>query len=105
MHKIASPVALVNKNGGIRFCIDYRCLNALEQKDVYPMFRIDDILDQLGGKRNFSTLNVHTGNWKIKVEEGSCEKTALITMDGLYEFASYRLGCAIPLPPFKGCYR
>ena len=67
------------KNGGIRFCVDYRCLNALERKDVYPMSRIDDILDQLGGKRIFSTLNTHTGYWKIKMEEGSCEKTTLIT--------------------------
>ena len=87
------------------FCVDYRCLNALERKDVYPMSRIDDILDQLGGKRIFSILNAHTGYWQDKVEEGSCEKTTLITIDGLYEFVSYLLGCAIPLPPFKGCYR
>ena len=80
MHKIASPIALVKrKNRGISCCVDHKCLNALKWKDVYPMSRIDDILDQLGGKRIFSTLNSHTGYWQIKMEEGSCEKTMLIT--------------------------
>ena len=106
MHKIASPIALVKrKNGGIRFCVDYRWLNALERKDVCPMSHIDNKLDQLGGKRIFSILNAHTGYWQIKVEEGSCEKTTLITIDGLYEYVSYILGCAIPPSPFKGCYK
>ena len=89
----ASPIVLVkNKNGGIRFCVDYRCLNALTRKDVYPMSRIDDILDQLGGKRIFSTLDARTGYWQIKVEEGSREKTAFTTMSGLYEFCVMPFG-------------
>ena len=94
----ASPIVLVKKkNGGIRFCADYRRLNALTQKDVYPMPRIDDILDQLGGKRIFSTLDARTGYWQIKLEEGSREKAAFTTMDGLYEFCVMPFGlCNAP---------
>ena len=94
----ASPIVLVKKkNGGIRFCVDYRRLNALTRKDVYPMPRIDDILDQLGGKRVFSTLDARTGYWQIKVDEGSREKTAFTTMDGLYEFCVMPFGlCNAP---------
>lgn len=45
----ASPVVLVpKKDGNLRFCIDYRRLNSITRKDVYPLPRVDDILVGLG---------------------------------------------------------
>ena len=64
----ASPVVLVKKTDGeLRFCVDYQAQNAVTQKDVFPMPRIDDTLDQLGGKRVFSTLDARTGYWQIRI--------------------------------------
>ena len=94
----ASPALLAEKkNGDLRFCVNYRRLNALTSKNVFPLPRIDDILDQLSGKCIFSTLDARTGYWQTKVHKSSCEKTAFVTMDGLYEFRVMPFGlCNAP---------
>jgi hypothetical protein len=58
----ASPVVLIiKKDGSIRFCIDYRKLNAITKKDVYPLPRIEDTLDRLRGMKYFSSLDLASG--------------------------------------------
>ena len=83
----ASPIVLVRKKDGtLRFCVDFRCLNSVTKPDTFPLPRIDDLLDQLGKSRYFSTLDLAAGFWQIKVDEASREKTAFITQQGLFEF-------------------
>ena len=72
------------KNQDLRFCVDYRRLNAVTLKDVSPIPRTDDLLDQLGGKKVFSTLDAKSEYWQIQMELSSREKTAFITQHGLF---------------------
>jgi hypothetical protein len=83
----ASPTVMVKKKDGtLRMCVDYRSLNAVTKSDVFPLPRIDDMLDQLGTSKFFSTLDLASGYWQVAVDEESREKTAFITPRGLYEF-------------------
>lgn len=83
----ASPVVLVGKKDGTkRFCVDYRALNGVTQKDLYPLPRTEELLDELGKAQWFSKLDLKSGYWHIVVDPVDRSKTAFITRDGLYEF-------------------
>ncbi|CAF3396631.1 unnamed protein product, partial [Rotaria sp. Silwood2] len=83
----ASPVVLApRKDETLRFCIDYRKLNAMTIRDAYPIPRIDDTLDSLQEAKFISTLDLRTGYWQVQMDDKSREKTAFITHKGLFEF-------------------
>lgn len=55
-------------------------------KDTFPLPRIDDLLEQLGQARYFSTFDLATGYWQIQVAPESRAKMAFMAHRGLYKF-------------------
>ena len=85
---MAPPVMVKKKDGTIRFCIDYRNLNKITQKDAYPLPLPDQVQDKLSGMNFFSKLDLNSGYWQIPILESDKEKTAFSPGPGmgLYEF-------------------
>ena len=89
----SAPVVLIPKpDGSIRFCIDYRKLNAVTTNDSYALPRVDDCLDSLGDARYFTTLDANCGYWQIDVNEADREKTAFTSHKGLFQFKRMPFG-------------
>ena len=83
----SSPVVMVcKKDGTLRFCMDYRELNKITKRDTFPLPCVDDLQEKLGNSRYFTTLDLASGYWQIRVAPGSQEKTAFVTPYGLFQF-------------------
>lgn len=63
-----SPLVIVPKKGGKwRVCVDYKELNLATKKDYFPLPFIDQVLDNLAGKKYFSFLDGFSGYNQIKI--------------------------------------
>jgi hypothetical protein len=62
-----------------RVCVDYRELNDRTVKDRYPLPRIDDTLDAVGGSAYYSNLDLKCGYWQVPLEKESRAKTSFAT--------------------------
>ncbi len=98
MSPYSAPVVLVKKKTGeLRFCVDYRKLNAATIRDMYPIPRIEDIFDNFFGARYFTTLDLFSGYWQIKMASADVEKTAFTCEAGHFEFLRLPFGlCNAP---------
>lgn len=82
----ASPVLFARKpGGGLRFCVDYRGLNAITIKNRYPLPLIQETLSRLSKARFFTKLDVVSAFNRIRVKEGQEWMTAFNTRYGLFE--------------------
>lgn len=98
MSSYASPIVLVRKaDGGLRLCVDYRKLNSKTSRDAFPLPRIDESLDALGGAQVFLTIDLASGYRQVAVHEKDRHKTAFTTPFGLYEYHRMPFGlCNAP---------
>ena len=91
--KYASPVVLVKKkDGSIRFCCDFRKLNAASRRDSYPLPRISEFISTLAGVKVFFTLDLKSGYYQIDMKPEDREKTAFTTQFGLFKWKVMPLG-------------
>lgn len=90
----ASPIVMVKKKDSTyRFCIDYRKVNKVTERDAYPLPPITQILDRLRDGRYLSSLDIKSAYWQIPLEEASKSITAFIVpFRGLFQFKRMPMG-------------
>lgn len=82
----ASPVLFAKKpGGGLRFCVDYRALNALTIKNRYPLPLLRETLARLSKAKFYTKLDVIGAFNRIRMAEGDEWLTAFNTRYGLFE--------------------
>lgn len=83
----AAPVLFVRKpGGGLRFCCDYRALNAITTQDRYPLPLIPETLRNLTGSTWLTKVDVVAAFHKIRMAVGDEHKTAFRTRFGSFEW-------------------
>jgi hypothetical protein len=86
-----SPAFLVNKHseqkrGKRRMVINYKKLNDHTIGDGYLLPRKDELLDQIRGKKIFSSFDCKSGFWQVLLDETSQSLTAFTCPQGHFEW-------------------
>ena len=83
---LSAVVLVQKKDGSLRVCIDLRKLNNQTVKDAYSLPCINETLDSLQGSLWFSSINLKSGYWQVKMDEESTPLTAFTVGPlGFYE--------------------
>jgi hypothetical protein len=83
----SAPVLFVRKaGGGLRFCVDYRRLNALTKKDKYPLPLINETLAQLTGARFLTKIDIRHAFNRIRMRTDDEDLTTFGTRFGAYKY-------------------
>ena len=92
------PLVVVRKpNGDLRLCVDYRKLNEITRRPIYPIPESRTIFDTLEGNKYFTSLDLSSGYHQVPMEETDKSKTAFSTRRGQFEFNRMPFGlCGAP---------
>ena len=75
-------VTIPKKNGQFRICLDPKDLNAVIQREHYPLLVIEDVATRLHEARTFSVLDASNGFWQVELDEQSSLLTTFHTPFG-----------------------
>lgn len=81
------PIVIVRKKDGkLRFCVDDRLLSSKMKPDKWPPPKIEEIFDDLEDCKVFSTLDLFSGYWQVRMTQECKEKTTFVCRYGTFQF-------------------
>ena len=84
---MASPILFVKKNNSkLHLCVDYRYLNSITKKNMYPLPLPQDLIEKLRGAKIFAKFNLKWGYNLVRIKEGDEWKTAFKCKYGLFKY-------------------
>ena len=97
-----APLVIVpKKNGDIRLTVDYRKLNAVTKRPIFPIPETRQLLDTLHGSVYFTTLDLSSGYYNVPMAEKDIEKTAFSTRKNHWEFVRMPMGLSTSPSTFQ----
>ncbi|KAK9752053.1 Reverse transcriptase (RNA-dependent DNA polymerase) [Popillia japonica] len=76
-----------------RFCVDYRHLNQVSERDAYPLPYVNNTLDKLRDAKFLSSLDIRSAYWQIPIAEQSRQYTAFTVLNrSLFQFRRMPFG-------------
>ena len=76
----------VKPDGGLRFYVDYRKLNAIIKRNRYPIPLIDKVLGRIQGYKYLTRLDIIAAFNKLRIHLESEDFTTFITSLGVYKY-------------------
>lgn len=76
----------------LRVCIDFRKLNEVTDVEAYGLPNLIEILKSLGSSNYFTTLDLASGYYQIKIDAQDVHKTTFSSKSGHYEFLRMPFG-------------
>ena len=93
----APLVIIPKKNGDLRLTVDFRKLNSITKRPIFPIPDANQLFDTLKGSVLFSTLDLSSGYYNIPMKAEDISKTAFSTRTNHWEFVRMPMGiCSAP---------
>ena len=89
---LANTVVVKKKNGKWRVYVDFTDLNRACPKDLFPMPKIDQLVDATYGHSRMSFLDAFQGYHQIALTLEDQEKTTFISLDANYHYIMMHFG-------------
>ncbi|MEL7308570.1 MAG: reverse transcriptase family protein [Pseudomonadota bacterium] len=97
----APLVVIPKKNGDLRLTVDFRQLNSVTKRPIFPIPDANQLFDTLKGSIIFSTLDLSSGYYNIPMKEEDVAKTAFSTRTNHWEFIRMPMGISTAPATFQ----